>query len=70
MSDTKTYKVESMTCQHCVMSVTEEISAIAGIENVDVDLETGLVKVTSKNSIDDAQIYAAVEQAGYKIKES
>ena len=36
-----------MTCGHCVASVTEEIGEIAGVEDVDVVLETGAVTVTS-----------------------
>ena len=41
MSETSTYTVTGMTCGHCAASVTEEISEIAGVEDVDVVLETG-----------------------------
>ena len=37
MSETSTYTVTGMTCAHCVASVTEEISELAGVEAVDVD---------------------------------
>jgi copper ion binding protein len=62
-----TYTVTGMTCNHCVASVTEEISEIDGVTDVAVDLPTGAVKVTSTKPIDDAAIRAAVEEAGYQL---
>ncbi|MTE23573.1 heavy-metal-associated domain-containing protein [Microbacterium sp. ZXX196] len=62
----KTYTVQGMTCQHCVMSVTEEVSDIAGVEKVDVDLATGRLNVTA-SEIDDAAVAAAVSEAGYAL---
>ena len=41
MTETRTYTVTGMTCGHCVASVTEEVQEIAGVEAVDVVLETG-----------------------------
>jgi len=62
-----TYTVTGMTCSHCVASVTEEISEINGVTNVAVDLPTGAVTVTSNKPIDDAEVRAAVEEAGYQL---
>jgi len=62
-----TYTVTGMTCNHCVASVTEEISEIDGVTDVAVDLPTGAVKVTSTKPIDDTAIRAAVEEAGYQL---
>jgi copper chaperone CopZ len=56
-----------MTCSHCVASVTEEISEIEGVTDVAVDLPTGAVTVTSTKPVDDADIRAAVEEAGYQL---
>ncbi|APE11259.1 MULTISPECIES: heavy-metal-associated domain-containing protein [Rhodococcus] len=67
MSRTSTYTVTGMTCQHCVASVTEEVQEIPGVENVAVDLATGAVTVTSAESLDDAAVAAAVEEAGYSL---
>jgi copper chaperone len=66
MSET-TYTVAGMTCGHCVSSVTEEISEISGVTDVAVDLPTGAVTVTSTTPVDDADIRAAVEEAGYQL---
>ncbi|SUE16095.1 heavy-metal detoxification protein [Rhodococcus gordoniae] len=67
MSETSTYTVTGMTCGHCVASVTEEVQEIPGVENVEVDLATGAVTVTSAESLDDAAVAAAVEEAGYNL---
>lgn len=67
MSQTATYTVTGMTCNHCVASVTEEVQEIPGVENVAVDLPTGAVTVTSTDPIDDDAVRAAVEEAGYQV---
>jgi len=66
MSET-TYTVTGMTCEHCIASVTEEITEIDGVTAVAVDLPNGAVTVTSTESVDDADIRAAVEEAGYRL---
>jgi copper chaperone CopZ len=67
MSQTNTYTVSGMHCGHCVVSVGEEVQEIAGVEDVDVFLETGALTVTSAQPIDDAAVKAAVEEAGYQL---
>jgi copper ion binding protein len=64
---TQTFTVTGMTCGHCVASVTEEVSEIAGVESVDVVLETGQVTVSSAEPVDAAVVRAAVEEAGYQL---
>jgi copper ion binding protein len=67
---TSTYTVTGMTCEHCVASVTEEISEITGVSAVAVDLTSGAVTVTSDPPLEDADVRAAVEEAGYQLKAS
>ena len=67
MSQTTNYTVSGMHCGHCVASVTEEVEEIAGVQDVDVVLETGALTVTSIQPIDDAAVKAAVEEAGYQL---
>jgi copper chaperone CopZ len=62
-----TFTVEGMTCAHCRRAVTEEISAIQGVESVDVDLATGTVTVTAASPVDRTDIAAAVDEAGYVL---
>jgi copper chaperone len=64
---TAAYTVAGMTCEHCVRSVAEEIEAIGGVSEVQVDLPTGAVTVTSELPLDPAQVRAAVEEAGYEL---
>ena len=64
---TSTYTVTGMTCGHCVASVTDEVSRVDRVTNVDVDLASGQVTVTSDGPIDDAAIAAAVDEAGYAV---
>ncbi|CAG4920506.1 MULTISPECIES: heavy-metal-associated domain-containing protein [Acidithrix] len=65
--ETKSYKVEGMTCGHCVAAVKGEIDKVAGVSQVDVDLETKLV-VVSGEKLDDAEIFNAVDEAGYEAQ--
>jgi copper ion binding protein len=65
--DTQTYTVIGMTCQHCVASVTEEVSEIPGVSGVDVDLASGTVVVTAARPVSDEDVRSAVEEAGYQL---
>ena len=66
MPATRTYTVSGMTCSHCVSSVREEVSEVAGVSDVDVDLASGRLTVTGDAISDDA-IRAAVSEAGYEV---
>ncbi len=67
MSVTAEYIVTGMTCQHCVASVTAEVSSIAGVTHVDVDLDSGQLSVVSDTAIPFETIAAAVDEAGYGV---
>ena len=56
-----------MTCGHCVASVTEEIQEIEGVQDVQVVLDTGAVTVTSSRPLEESDVRAAVEEAGYAL---
>ena len=64
---TKTYAVTGMTCSHCVNSVESEINQLPGVTDVQVDLATGAVTVTSDQVLDEAAVAAAVDEAGYEL---
>ena len=59
------FQVTGMTCGHCEMSVREEVSEIPGVEDIQVSAQTGKLVVTGSAAVDDAQILAAVAEAGY-----
>jgi copper ion binding protein len=67
MTITQNFTVTGMTCGHCVMSVTEEVQEIPGVENVEVVLQTGSLSVTSIEPVDEDAVRAAVEDAGYQL---
>jgi copper chaperone len=64
---TTTFTVTGMTCGHCVAAVTEEVSKLAGVSEVEVDLATGAVTVGSVGPIDPAAFAGAVDEAGYEV---
>jgi copper chaperone CopZ len=60
-----TYSVPGMSCGHCQAAITAEVNAVAGVDSVDVDLETKLVRIAGE-SLDDAALVAAIDEAGYE----
>ena len=70
MSTTATYQVDGMTCGHCAQSVTEELSALDGVSDVQVELVAGgtsTVTVTSDAPLEADDVAAAVTEAGYAL---
>jgi copper chaperone CopZ len=66
---TITYRVDGMTCGHCVTAVTEEVRKVPGVTAVEVNLDVNAVTVAADGQVDDAQIAAAVDEAGYILVE-
>jgi len=62
-----TIEVAGMTCGHCVAAVTQELSALDGVSHVGVDLGTGRVELDVHSPVSDAEIAAAVDEAGYVV---
>lgn len=64
------FAVDGMTCDNCVRHVTEELSAVYGVDSIEVALVAGgvsTVSVTASAPIDDSAIVAAVAEAGYRV---
>ena len=66
MTANREYVVQGMTCAHCVLSVREEVSEVAGVSAVDVDLASGRMTVSGEG-VDDDAVRAAVSEAGYEV---
>ncbi len=62
----RSFRVEGMSCEHCVAAVSSEISAIAGVSAVEVDLASGRVLVSGAG-VQAEQVREAVEEAGYTL---
>jgi copper chaperone len=63
---TLTYSVPGISCGHCRTAITAEVSDVAGVSAVDVDLAGKLVTVTGAG-VDDAAVRDAIDEAGYDI---
>jgi copper chaperone CopZ len=62
------YTVSGMSCGHCAQSVTEEISALPGVAEVDVDVSGRRVLVRAETALAEDDVRAAVEEAGYAFE--
>jgi len=63
---TEQFIVPGVSCQHCVSAVTREVSALSGVKQVQVDLDTKLVTVEHGAEVASEAIVAAIQEAGYE----
>ena len=64
---TETFQVTGMTCAHCVRAVTAELMNVSGVCEVTVDVSTGQVTVGSARPLAEADVRAAIDEAGYQL---
>ena len=57
--------VPEMSCQHCVNSITDEVSQLQGVRNIDIDLGTKHVRVDADERVTPESVIEAVNEAGY-----
>jgi copper chaperone len=60
------YSVPGISCEHCRVAITGEVSQVAGVGTVDVDLAAKRVTVTG-GGFDDATVREAIDEAGYDV---
>jgi copper chaperone len=65
VADTKTYNVPAVHCGHCAAAIKEEVSTVAGVQAVDVDLDTKLVTIHGE-ALSDEALREAISEAGYQ----
>ena len=63
---TITYSVPGISCGHCRTGITAEVTGVAGVSAVDVDLAGKVVTVTGAG-VDDAAVRDAIDEAGYDV---
>jgi copper chaperone len=61
-----TYSVPGISCGHCRTAITGEVTKVAGVSAVDVDLDAKTVTVNGAGFNDDA-VRDAIDKAGYDI---
>lgn len=63
----ETYKIEGMTCQHCVRAVERALTKVPGVEAVrGVDLAQGVAQI--EGSPDEQAVLAAIRGEGYEAR--
>ena len=70
MTSTTTYDVVGLTCAHCVQAVTDEVAAIRGVRDVEIELVAGgtsTVRVVSEAQLTVDEVRSAVDEAGYEL---
>ena len=68
-SASRIYSVPGVTCEHCRAAITREVSAVSGVESVEVDLDRKVVVVGGAGA-SDAELRAAIDEAGYDVDDA
>jgi copper chaperone CopZ len=61
-----TFVVEGIRCEHCKLAITEEVSRVSGVDSVEVDVGSKLVRVRG-TAVDDVAVVDAIDEAGYEV---
>ncbi|SHF67512.1 copper chaperone [Caldanaerobius fijiensis DSM 17918] len=65
----KVFNVPDISCQHCVMAITNSLKQLKGVNDVTVDLDKKTVDVDyDENSVTETAMINAIEEAGYEVK--
>ena len=59
--------VNGMSCNHCKMSVEKALKKIDNVEDVEVNLETKEVIISSNKEIDNKVIEETIKEAGFEV---
>lgn len=64
----QTIKVKGMSCQHCRKSVTDALTAIEGLSQVEVSLERGEASFEAASEADVDRARQAVRDTGFETE--
>lgn len=70
MSKKLELNISGMTCGHCAMSVTKELSKLDGAAEVKVDPQAGTATLEVADSVTAQSVAAAIDEAGYQLVSS
>ena len=62
---TDTFRVPGVSCDHCVRAITQEVSALPGVQQVVVDLADKSVRVNHEGRVSLQELIRAFQEAGY-----
>ena len=64
-------KVEGMTCQHCVQTITKALKSISGLSSIDVFLDNKEVNVRfDENKTNLQEITKKIVEVGFELPEN
>ena len=64
MNETLTYTVPKVHCNHCALTIKEEVGEVEGVEGVEVDVDSKVVTV--RGAVADDAVRSALAEAGYE----
>jgi copper chaperone len=64
----RTLTVTGMACDGCEQSVEDALEALDGVDHAEADHEAGTVTVDAEGAVSEADIAAAVSEAGYELR--
>lgn len=66
--ESKIFKVEGMSCMHCVHAIKTAVGSLPGIGKVEVDLMGKKVEVAfDPAQVDNQSIIEKITEAGYEV---
>lgn len=68
--ESQTVGINGMTCASCVFRVEKALKAVSGIESVSINLATEAAHIRTSSPVQTGAIKAAIEKAGYEVKEN
>jgi copper chaperone len=60
------FKIEGMSCQHCVMRVKKAIDVLPGVSAAEVGVGTARISY-DESKIEEKALREAIEKAGYTL---
>ncbi|WP_318507383.1 heavy-metal-associated domain-containing protein [Bacillus sp. T3] len=59
--------IEGMSCDHCIKHVTNALTELNGVTNVDVNLKENFAILNANTEVKDEDIKFALDDAGYDV---
>ena len=61
-------KVKGMVCNGCENRVKNALKTIDGVEEVEANYTNGIVKVTSKEDVEESALKEKIEDIGFEVE--
>lgn len=72
LAQSSVYKlfVDGLACPFCAYGIEKKITALKGVQKIEIDLDAGFVAVTvsSGATLDEATVQQAIDQAGFSLR--